>query len=162
MQKRGDIFSQKKNLNFYICLCHLLAVKCWTNIFSSLEFICLKVRTLNELKKKKKVKFLFTPIIAHLKWHESHLTNSNSLFSFFFCFIKLLSPAINKCHMALEVSHLSMWQKEFPQKKEIMLTPEHDCNDNRERGQIGPACAPPPWVCVPRWNSKNKPFLSNA
>lgn len=38
-------------------------------------------------------------------------------------------------------------QKEFPQKKEIMLTPEHDYNDNRERGQIGPAYALPQSLC---------------
>ena len=68
-------------------------------------------------------------------------------FFFFSCFIKPLSPAINKCHTALEVSCLSMWQKEFPQRKEIMLTSEHDYNDHRERERIGPVCALPQSPC---------------
>lgn len=45
--------------------------------------------------------------------------------------------------MALEVSCRFMWQKEFPQRKEITLTSEYDYNDNREREHIGPACGLP-------------------
>lgn len=72
-----------------------------------------------------------------------------------------MSPAINKCHMALEVSCRFMWQKEFPQRKEITLTSEYDYNDNREREQIGPACGLPQSLCSKLESQEQALFLKH-